>query len=310
MGSALCAASRATAVQEQPSSSCPVNCALSAAPQATSAPRGAQLRTTTDFSATDSGCWALQRAAGACGQRLSSLSGGDGACSLLLVAVAVHVSTPAQSPDRLWIFQPSLAVSELPGWLCGPENCRSVVGLVGPAARQCVGQVVVALQFTGMWVHLCVRVRPGDSVEQVLLRAAAALRVAEGSAACVGLILPCRCRAGRALGFGALGAPSLEGALCLQGRALRGGMRPAAQTLGDRAHRANATLEGTKATLKGCVDRMKELQERFGQLKCDRLLASDSASLRLAAPNQRPSQALRQVCLMKLPCNCEVEISQ
>ena len=294
--------SRATAVLEKPSSYCPANCALSAALQAISTPREAELRTTVDFSAPDRGCHGPQRGAGAGGQGLSGASGGD--CSLgLLVAVAVPDSTPAQSNDWPWIFQPSLAVSEIPEWLCRPEKGRRAAGLVSPAARRCVGQIVVVLQSTGMWMHRSVRVVHGDSVEQILLRAAADLRVAEGSAACVGLSRPCRCRAGRALGCWVLGAPSMEGALCLQGRVLRlrGGMRPATHALSDRTHRANATLERTKATLKGCVGLMKELQERFGQLKCDRLLVADSTSRRLAVPNQRPSQALHQVRLKSFP---------
>ena len=80
-------------------------------------------------------------------------------------------------------------------------------------------------------------------------------------------------------------------------------MRPAAIAIGDKLRLADSTLESTKARLKGCVDRMKELQDRVGQVKRDGLLAVDSVSRRLAAPKY-------QVYSAKLPCDNLEEIQQ
>ena len=78
-------------------------------------------------------------------------------------------------------------------------------------------------------------------------------------------------------------------------------LRPAALAMGDKMRLAISTLERTKARLKGCVDRMKELQDRVGQVKRDGLLAVDSVSRRLAAPKYQ---------VVILPCDGLVEIQQ
>ena len=71
--------------------------------------------------------------------------------------------------------------------------------------------------------------------------------------------------------------------------------------MGNKMRVANSTLERTKAKLNGCVDKMKELQDRVGQLKLDGLLAVDSVSRRLAAPKYQ---------VVILPCDGLVEIQQ
>ena len=78
-------------------------------------------------------------------------------------------------------------------------------------------------------------------------------------------------------------------------------MRPAALAMGDKMRLANATLERTNAKLKGCMDRIKELQDRVGHMKRDGLLVVDSVSRRLPAPKN-------QVCFVKLPCDVFVTV--
>ena len=78
-------------------------------------------------------------------------------------------------------------------------------------------------------------------------------------------------------------------------------MRAAALAMGDQMRLANSTMNNTKTRLKGCVDSMKELQDRVRQLKRDGLLAVDSASRRSAVLKY-------QACLVRLPCDGPVEI--
>ena len=70
----------------------------------------------------------------------------------------------------------------------------------------------------------------------------------------------------------------------------------------DQMRLANSTLERTKARLAGCVDRMKELQDRVRQLKRDKL-AVDSVSRRLVAPKY-------EVCFVSFLVTACVEIQQ
>ena len=80
-------------------------------------------------------------------------------------------------------------------------------------------------------------------------------------------------------------------------------MRPAALAMGDQVRFANSTMERTKARLEGCVDRMKDLNDRVRQLKRDGVLAVDSVSRRSAVLKY-------QVCLVRLPYGGMVEIQQ
>ena len=240
------------------------------------------------------------------GQRLSGASGGDGAYTFV---AAVAVSEPATAatlqPRPCWsgFSIPDLAIPDSLFWLGEPQTCRAAAGFIGSEERCDVGQVMVVLHSAGVRFHRCVRVLPGDDAKQILLRAAATLGVAGGSAAIGSLSLAVR----RTCCGGALAAPSAGGAFCVEGRVLRGGMRLAAGAVVDPGLRANATLERTKFSLKGCVDRMRELQELVCQVKRD-VLAPDSASRRLPAPKQWPSEALHQRHALNPPRYGLVEI--